>query len=64
VLGIPADVVAIAESGLKSAEDLRHLRATGYDAFLIGERLMIEANPASVLAELRAAAGAELEELR
>jgi len=64
ILGIPSEVVAVAESGLKSAEDLRRLRAAGFDGFLIGERLMLDANPGQVLSDLRAAAGAELEELR
>ena len=42
---IPEDVVAVAESGLKTGEDLRRLRAGGYDAFLIGERLMAADDP-------------------
>jgi indole-3-glycerol phosphate synthase len=61
---IPDEIVAVAESGLKSAEDLRRLRATGYDAFLIGERFMTQPHPGIALAELRAAASAEVEELR
>ena len=64
ILGIPSEIVAVAESGLKSAEDVRRLRAAGFDGFLIGERLMLDANPGQVLSDLRAAAGAELEELR
>jgi indole-3-glycerol phosphate synthase len=64
VLGIPNEAVAVAESGLRNAEDLRQLRAAGYDGFLIGERFMTEAHPGAALQELRAAAGAELEELR
>jgi len=49
---IPEHVVAIAESGLKSGADLLRLRAAGYDAFLIGERLMAAQDPARALAEL------------
>lgn len=64
VLGIPSGTVAVAESGLKASEDLRRLRASGYDAFLIGERFMAEMDPGAAMAELRAAAAAELEELR
>jgi len=64
VLGVPNDVIAVAESGLRSVDDLRRLRAEGYDAFLIGERFMTEPNPGAALADLRASAGAELEELR
>jgi indole-3-glycerol phosphate synthase len=64
VLGIPNDLIAVAESGLKSVDDLRRLRAEGYDAFLMGERFMTEPNPGAALADFRASAGAELEELR
>ena len=46
---IPEDVVAVVESGLKTGEDLRRLRAGGYDAFLIGERLMAAEDPGSEL---------------
>ncbi len=46
---IPEDVVAVAESGLKDGVELRRLRDAGYDAFLIGERLMMTANPAEAL---------------
>jgi indole-3-glycerol phosphate synthase len=64
VLGIPQDIVAVAESGLRTAEDLRQLRASGYDGFLIGERFMTQPDPGAGLAEVRASAAAELEELR
>ena len=53
---IPRDVVAVAESGLKTSDDVRRLRAARYDAFLIGERFMTAAEPGAALAELRAAA--------
>ena len=46
---IPREVVAVSESGLRSADDLVRLRASGYRAFLIGERFMIEADPGSEL---------------
>ena len=64
ILGIPNDLIAVAESGLKSVDDVRRLRAEGYDAFLMGERFMTESNPGAALADFRASAGAELEELR
>ena len=51
---IPRDAVAVAESGLKSPEDVRRLRAIRYDAFLIGERFMRDAEPGSALARLLA----------
>jgi indole-3-glycerol phosphate synthase len=53
---IPRVVVAVAESGLKTAGDLRRLRALRYDAFLIGERFMTAPNPGAALAELKAQA--------
>ena len=53
---IPASVVRVAESGISTAEDLARLRAAGFDAFLIGESLMRQADPGAALAELLAAA--------
>jgi indole-3-glycerol phosphate synthase len=49
---IPDGVVAVAESGLKTPDDLRRLRSAGYDAFLVGERFMAAQNPGRALAEL------------
>ena len=49
---IPQDCIAVSESGLRSAEDLRKLRAAGFDAFLIGESLMREADPGGALRRL------------
>jgi indole-3-glycerol phosphate synthase len=46
---IPEDVIAVAESGLKTGDDLRQLRNGGYDAFLIGERFMTAADPGAAL---------------
>ena len=46
--------IAVAESGLKTAEDLRRLAARRYDAFLIGERFMTAPDPGAALASLRA----------
>jgi indole-3-glycerol phosphate synthase len=51
---IPASVVRVAESGLATAEDLTQLRAAGFDAFLIGESLMRQADPGAALADLLA----------
>ena len=42
---IPDDRIAVSESGLRSAEDLRKLRAAGFDAFLIGESFMRQSRP-------------------
>jgi indole-3-glycerol phosphate synthase len=46
---IPRDVVAISESGLKTAADLSRLRALGFRAFLIGERFMASPDPGAQL---------------
>jgi indole-3-glycerol phosphate synthase len=52
---IPDDCVAVSESGLRSAQDLQRLRAAGFDAFLIGEHFMREADPGAALRRLLAA---------
>lgn len=49
---IPDDRIAVAESGLRTADDLTRLRAAGFDAFLIGETLMRESDPAAGLRRL------------
>jgi indole-3-glycerol phosphate synthase len=60
VSAIPPEVVAIAESGLKSAEDVVRLRALGYRAFLVGERFMTERDPGETLGNLLERANARL----
>ena len=49
---IPADRIAVAESGIRSREDALCLAAAGYDAFLVGESLMKAENPGTKLREL------------
>jgi indole-3-glycerol phosphate synthase len=49
---IPDEVIAVAESGLRTGADLRLLRNAGYDAFLIGEGLMTQGDPGDALGEL------------
>lgn len=51
---MPAAVVRVAESGIATSEDLRRLRAVGFDAFLIGESLMRKTDPGAALAALLA----------
>jgi indole-3-glycerol phosphate synthase len=51
---LPSGAVAVAESGLRTSEDLRRLALRRYDAFLIGERFMSEPDPGAALASLRA----------
>ena len=50
---IPDDCIAVSESGLRTREDIQRLRSAGFDAFLIGEHLMREADPGSALRGLR-----------
>ena len=54
---MPADIVAISESGLKSAEEVARLKQLGYRAFLIGERFMAAADPGAELTQLLARCG-------
>jgi len=49
---IPDDVVAVAESGIRGADDLRRLREAGFDAFLVGEHLMSAPDPGAALRAL------------
>jgi indole-3-glycerol phosphate synthase len=49
---IPESAVAVAESGLRCRQDLIALRGDGYDAFLVGERLVTMADPGAALQEL------------
>jgi indole-3-glycerol phosphate synthase len=51
---IPRTVVRVTESGIASPEHLTRLRAAGFDAFLIGESLMRQADPGAALANLLA----------
>jgi indole-3-glycerol phosphate synthase len=46
-------VVKVAESGLRTRADLDRLAAAGYDAFLVGERLITKDDPGAALRELR-----------
>jgi len=49
---IPDDVVAVAESGIRSGSDLRRLRDAGFDACLVGEHLMAAPDPGAALRQL------------
>ena len=49
---MPSDVIGVSESGLQTREDLAALSAAGYRAFLIGERFMMDANPATAIKAL------------
>ena len=49
---IPDHCLAVAESGLRTHADLQELRRAGFDAFLVGEHLMLAADPAAALFHL------------
>jgi len=55
---MPDGVIAVSESGLKTADDLVRLSGLGYRAFLMGERFMTEPAPGLGLQRLLAAARA------
>src|SRR5579864_1407237 len=46
---IPDECIAMCESGLRTHEDLVRFRQAGFDAFLIGEHLMAQPDPAAAL---------------
>jgi indole-3-glycerol phosphate synthase len=52
VKAIPEDCIAVCESGIRDGVEIQRLRAAGFDAFLIGEHLMTQADPAAALAGL------------
>jgi indole-3-glycerol phosphate synthase len=54
---IPQNVVRVAESGIRSGEDIARLRTAGYHAFLVGESLMRAERPGEALRELLLSAG-------
>ena len=49
---LPKEAVKVAESGIRSGEEIARLRAAGYQAFLIGETLMRAERPGEALREL------------
>jgi indole-3-glycerol phosphate synthase len=49
---MPPAVVAVSESGIRTADDMLRLHGMGYRAFLIGERLMTAASPGAALSDL------------
>jgi indole-3-glycerol phosphate synthase len=56
---IPANVLRIAESGIACHADIARLRSAGFDAFLIGESLMRQADPGAALKDLLAGAAVQ-----
>jgi indole-3-glycerol phosphate synthase len=49
---IPDDVVKVAESGIRGADDADRLAAAGYDAILVGEHLVTSGDVAGAVREL------------
>ena len=49
---IPRDLIAVAESGMKTAEDVERVAAAGADAVLVGSELSASANPESAVRSL------------
>ena len=50
---LPAGITAVAESGIRTSEDIARLTAAGYGAFLVGERLISQPDPGAALQVLR-----------
>jgi indole-3-glycerol phosphate synthase len=50
---LPAGITAVAESGIRSRDDLDRLSRSGYHAFLVGEQLISQPDPGAALRELR-----------
>lgn len=48
----PPGIVLVAESGIRSRDDIDRLAGLGYHAFLIGERLMTATDPGAALSRL------------
>ena len=49
---MPTNVLRVAESGIRTPTDVERLLGAGYDAFLVGEALMRQPEPAATLALL------------
>lgn len=50
---IPEGVTSVAESGIRSGDDIRRFTQLRFDAFLVGERLITEPDPGAALEALR-----------
>lgn len=49
---MPADVVTVAESGIRDGRDVARLFAAGYDAVLVGESLVTAPDPTAAVRQL------------
>lgn len=50
---MPAEVVRVAESGVRGVDDARSLAAAGFDAVLVGESLVTSGDPTAATRSLR-----------
>jgi indole-3-glycerol phosphate synthase len=55
---LPAGVTRVAESGIRHGEDARRVADAGFDAVLVGETLVLSADPAAAVRQLRVGAAA------
>jgi indole-3-glycerol phosphate synthase len=51
---IPDECIAVSESGIRTHGELLKLRSAGFDAFLVGTRLMLSPDPGAALSALLA----------
>jgi indole-3-glycerol phosphate synthase len=56
---VPADVIVVAESGIRGTADVRRYGAAGIDAVLVGEWLMRQSNPRDAVSSLIGCARAD-----
>jgi indole-3-glycerol phosphate synthase len=54
---LPAGVLRVAESGIRDRDDVRRLGDAGFDAVLVGEALVVAADPGAALRDLVGQAG-------
>lgn len=55
---IPDHCISVAESGIRTIEDVRRMASAGYDAVLVGESLVCHDNPANAVRSLLGAGAA------
>jgi indole-3-glycerol phosphate synthase len=57
---IPSEAVIVAESGVRTAEDVTHYAASGANAILVGEALVSDSTPRERITEFKAAGAAAI----
>jgi indole-3-glycerol phosphate synthase len=53
ITAMPSEATAVAESGIRTTEEIFRLSKLGYHAFLVGEQLMSSEDPGAALRQLR-----------